>query len=309
MWRQRPAPRPPAADAAVTGAERNRAFKQAVQARRALVLPGAANPLTALVIEDLGFEALYLTGAGVSNFTLGVPDLGLISLAELAEVLCTVRGVVDLPVVVDADTGFGNAVNTYHAVRRLEAAGASAIQIEDQVFPKKCGHFAGKEVVSTAEMVDKVKSALDARIDPNLQIIARTDARSVEGFAAALDRAAAYAAAGADITFVEAVTSVEEIEAVPARLPVPQVINVVFGGNTPEMPQARFAKMGFGIALYANAALQAAVAGMQTVLGELRRSGSLAVVHDRMVSFGERQRLVKKPFYDALEKRFTARGG
>ena len=141
-----------------------------------MLLPGVANAMTARIAEDAGYEALYVTGAGVSNFVLGVPDVGLITQRDVVDAVMAIADVVDLPLIVDADTGFGNAVNTYHTVRRLEAAGASAIQLEDQVFPKKCGHFSGKEIVSTREMADKIRAAVDARRDHNTQIIARTDA-------------------------------------------------------------------------------------------------------------------------------------
>src|ERR671932_773312 len=174
-----------------------------VEARRAAIVPGAANALAARVIEDLGFEAVYVTGAGVTNSFLGVPDLGFISLPELAQHTAAIRDAVELPIIVDADTGFGNALNVRHTIRTLERAGASAVQIEDQVSPKRCGHFSGKEVVPAAEMAAKVKAAVDARHDPDLLVVARTDARAVEGFEAAIERAARYVEAGADVTLVE----------------------------------------------------------------------------------------------------------
>lgn len=286
--------------------ERNRAFKARVQQRRAILLPGVANPLTALIAADLGYEALYLTGAGIANMNHGLPDLGLTTLSDVAHALRAVRMVVDLPLVVDADTGFGNAVNVHHAVRTLEASGANAIQLEDQVFPKKCGHFEGKAVVPTREMVDKIKAAVDARQDANLQIVARTDARAIEGFDAAIARAQAYVEAGADVTFVEAVTTEAEIRALPSRLACPQFINIVYGGKTPPLAFAELDRLGYGFVLYANAALQAAIAATRHVLGELHRHGSLDTVGAALASFGDRQRVVRKEHFDALERRYAS---
>jgi 2-methylisocitrate lyase-like PEP mutase family enzyme len=190
-------------------------------------------------------------------------------------------------------------------VRLFERAGAGALQIEDQIFPKRCGHFAGKEVISAAAMVQKLKAAVDARSSADLLIIARTDARAVEGFDAALDRAAQYREAGADLLFVEAPTSEAELAAIPARLPAPHIANMVFGGKTPELPRERLAALGFAGIIYANAALQAAVAGMSRVLGHLQRTGGLAGVEDRLASFAERQALVDFDTFQALDKRYA----
>lgn len=275
-------------------------FKARTLARRSILLPGVANALAARVAEDIGFEAAYVTGAGVANTELGVPDLGVLNLTDMAETVARIAGCVSIPLVVDADTGYGNAVNCYHAVQRLEAAGAAAIQIEDQVFPKRCGHFEGKEVIPAKEMVGKIHAAVDARRDASTQIIARTDACAVDCFEAAIDRAQAYAEAGADILFVEALTDVEHLRETPRRLPKPHLVNIVFGGKTPEIPASELEGMGHRFILYANAALQAAVAGMQHVLSELHRSGSLSAVRDRIAGFAERQRLVRTDAFDAM---------
>ncbi len=272
-----------------------------------LLVPGVANPLSALIADDIGFEALYVTGAGVSNFALGVPDIGLITPQDLADATSAISAVVDRPLIVDADTGFGNAVNAYHVVRRLEAAGAAAIQLEDQVFPKKCGHFDGKGVVPAAEMVDKIKAAVDARRRSSTLIVARTDARATHGFDEAIARARAFREAGADILFVEALIDQDEVLRAPGLVgDAPQIINIVFGGKTPPLPLETLGAAGYRIALYANAALQSAVMGMQRVLGSLYETGSLAGVDDLLASFGERQRLVRKADYDALEARFAS---
>jgi 2-methylisocitrate lyase-like PEP mutase family enzyme len=271
--------------------------------RRAILAPGAANALFARVVEDLGFECVYVTGAGIANMALGAPDIGLTSVDEIARTVARISDAVTLPLVVDADTGFGNALNTYQTMRTLERAGASAIQIEDQLFPKRCGHFNGKQVVATEEMVAKVKAALDARRNADTLVIARTDAIATDGLDAALDRASAYIEAGADVTFVEAPQTKEDMQRI-AALPVPQVANIVFGGKTPSMPQQELADLSFSLVLYANAALQAALRASTEVLSALKRDGMLEQVADRLASFEERQRAVAKPRWDALEERY-----
>ncbi|HEY0917722.1 isocitrate lyase/PEP mutase family protein [Devosia sp.] len=287
----------------------NKAFRARLEKGGALLLPGAPNALTARVIEDMGFEAVYLTGAGLTNTYLGMPDLGFVGLAEIAQHTATLRDAVDLPIIVDADTGFGNALNVRHAVRTLERAGASAIQLEDQVSPKRCGHFSGKDVVALGEARSRIRAAVDARQDPNLLILARTDARATLGYEAALERAAAFIEDGADITFVEAPESLEEIRGIPVRLQgTPQLINLVVGGRTPILDFAALDSMGFSLVLYANVALQGAVYGMQAALGQLKQTGSVDE-SGPVASFSERQRLVNKPLYDALEKRYADDAG
>jgi len=281
-------------------------LKALVEARRGVLVPGAFNALSAKVIADLGFEAIYVTGAGVTNMWLGMPDLGFVGLAEISEHTARIRDAVDLPLIVDADTGFGNALNVRHTVRTLERAGADCIQLEDQIAPKRCGHFAGKEVIALGEAVDKVKAAVDARIDPDLLILARTDAAATQGFDAAIERAQAYADAGADILFVEAVTTAEEIRALPRRLAKPQLMNIVIGGRTPVVHGDELAGLGYAIVLYANAALQGAVAGMQGALTVLRDQKQLLESSGMVLPFSERQRLVDKAEWDALERRYSS---
>lgn len=274
--------------------------------RRALLVPGAGNALAARVIEELGFEAMYLSGAGLTNQFYGIPDLGFIGLADLVQHTTAIReSVPTLPLIVDADTGFGNALNVRHTVLALERAGADAIQMEDQVSPKKCGHFAGQGVISKSEAVGKVKAFVDSRRSADTLLIARTDARGVEGIEAALDRAAAYAEAGADITFVEAPVGIEELKRI-ATLKVPQVINIVIGGKTAPLPQKELAAMGFGLTLYANAALQGAVRGMMNALSKLRDDGVLPEIPELVATFAERQAMVRKPMYDALDKKYAS---
>ncbi|QIL73770.1 isocitrate lyase/PEP mutase family protein (plasmid) [Diaphorobacter sp. HDW4B] len=280
-------------------------LKQLAQERRGVLVPGAFNALSAKVIEDLGFEAIYVTGAGVTNMWFGMPDQGFMGLSEIADHTARIRDVVNVPLIVDADTGFGNALNVYHTVRTLERAGADCIQLEDQVAPKRCGHFSGKDVISTEEAVSKIKAAVDARRDPDLLIMARTDAAATHGFEAAVERAQRFAEAGADILFVEAVTTAEEIRALPQRLATPQLMNMVIGGKTPIFNSDQLAELGYGIVLYANAALQGAVAGMQKTLAVLRDEKAVQESSGLVATFAERQRLVGKPVWDALEKRYT----
>jgi len=271
----------------------------------ALLLPGVANALAARIVADQGFTAAYVTGAGIANTFLGVPDIGLVTVTELAQHVAAIRAAFPGPLVVDADTGFGNPLNMVRTVELLERAGADALQIEDQVFPKRCGHFAGKEVIPAAEMVAKVKAAVDTRRDRDLLIIARTDAIAPEGFEAAIERAAAYHDAGADVTFVEAPTTMEQIADIRRRLPWPQLANIVLGGRTPELPNEKLKELGYAGVIYANVALQAAVKGMQAALGELRRKGHMGEATGMVADFAERQRLVHKDHYDALERKYV----
>ena len=279
-------------------------LREIISRRQAVLAPGAANALFARIIEDVGFECVYVTGAGIANMALGAPDIGLTTLDDIAGTVSRIADAVSLPLIVDADTGFGNAVNAWRTMKVLERAGASAIQLEDQDFPKRCGHFAGKGVIPLPEMLPKIKAAADARTRDTL-IVARTDALAVEGLDAALERAEAFAEAGADLTFVEAPRDAAQMRRI-AALPVPQVVNIVHGGKTPPLAQAELAQMGFGVVLYANAALQAAVRASVEVLRSLKAGGSLDAVSDRLASFEERQATVAKDKWDALEQRFSA---
>jgi len=280
-------------------------LRDRVNQRRGLLVPGAFNAMSARTIADLGFEAVYLSGAGLTNMYYGLPDLAFINLKDLVEHTSAIRDAVEIPLIVDIDTGFGNAVNVRHTIRALERAGADAVQIEDQVSPKRCGHFSGKDVVSTEDMLSKIKSAVDARQDGDFQIIARTDARAKYGFEAAIERAQKFSEAGADILFVEATESRDEVRALTRLLDKPQLMNIVIGGKTPALDQTELAELGFGIVLYANAALQGAALGMQRSLNQLKMHGRLDEDPNVVVPFNERQRLVNKPFYDALEMKYS----
>ena len=284
-----------------------KALRALAAQRRGVIVPGAFNALSARVIAEAGFEAVYVTGAGVTNMWFGMPDQGFMGLAEIADHTARIRDAVDLPLIVDADTGFGNALNVVHTVRTLERAGADCIQIEDQVSPKRCGHFSGKEVIGIEEAVSKIKAAVDARRDADLMIMARTDACATQGFEAAIERAQRMSEAGADILFVEAVTKADEVRALPKRLDKPQLMNMVIGGRTPILGADELAALGFGFVLYANAALQGALAGMTRVLHVLRDQKRIDEDPQLVTPFAERQRLVGKDDWDALEERYRTR--
>ena len=274
-----------------------------LEGRHATLVPGAPNALFARIIEDLGFEAIYVTGAGIANMQLGAPDIGLTTLNEIVHNVACIAEAVQIPLIVDADTGFGNTQNCYRSIRLLERSGASAIQLEDQVFPKKCGHFSNKAIVPTVEMLNKIKAAVDARLDPELKIIARTDACGISGINEALDRAAAFVEAGADATFVEAPKNLAELKTIPSSIQAPQVANMVFGGLTPEPGREALASMGYSIVLYANAALQAAIQAVDITLSSLRDTGSLAECSDLLASFDKRQAFVQKGKWDEFERK------
>jgi 2-methylisocitrate lyase-like PEP mutase family enzyme len=282
----------------------NRTMRREVVAGAGLLMAGAGNALAARCIEAAGFRSMLVSGAAIANSYLGMPDIGLVSVTELAAHVAAIREAVNIPILADADTGFGNAINVRRTVRLLERAGANAIMLEDQTFPKRCGHFDGKDVIPAAEMVAKLKAAVDAREDPDLMILARTDARAVEGFEAALDRARAYQAAGADFLFIEAPLTKEELLAIPRAVPGIHLCNMVIGGKTPLLPQAELAAAGYAVICYANAALQASMLAMQQVLGHLHARGSIEGVEDKLMMFAERQKLVDAERFKALEQRY-----
>jgi 2-methylisocitrate lyase-like PEP mutase family enzyme len=266
-----------------------------------LLLPGAPNALTARVLEEAGFEAIYVSGAGVSNTFLGAPDLGLLTLSEMVEHVSAIRDAVDLPLVVDADTGFGNAISVQRTVRTLERAGANAIQLEDQVTPKRCGHFDGKAMIATDEMVGKVRAAVDARIDDDLLIVARTDALASFGLEEACDRANRYLDAGADMAFVEAPRNRDELSLIPQKVSGLHLANMVEGGRTPILPLQELATMGYAVVLYANTAMRAAISAMQLVAATLQARGDSLSLSDQIASWDVRQDLVRRHAFEQLE--------
>lgn len=283
----------------------NQTLRNLLKPGAGILLPGAPNALAARIIETAGFPVVYMTGAGVANSYLGMPDMGLISVSEMAAHVAAFRDAVRIPIIADGDTGFGNALNLVRTIKLYERAGASAIQLEDQVFPKRCGHFEGKSVVPKHEMVNKIKAAVDTRSDADFMILARTDARAVEGFDAALDRMAAYKEAGADLLFVEAPQSAEELRRIPLEVPGTHICNIVYGGKTPMLPREELAAMGFAGILYANAAMQSAMLAMQRTMAHLRSVGSLAGAEHDILPFNDRQVFVDYARWTELEKRYA----
>lgn len=283
----------------------NRAMRALLVPGAGHIMPGAGNALAARIIEATGHKLMMVSGAAVANSYLGVPDLGLVSVSELAGHVAAIRDVVNIPMLVDADTGFGNAINARRTVKMLERAGANAIMLEDQTYPKRCGHFEGKSVVPQAEMVSKLKAAVDARVDGDMMILARTDARATEGFEAALDRARAYQEAGADFLFIEAPLTKDELLAIPERVPGIHLCNMVIGGKTPLLPRGELARAGYSVVCYANAALQASMLAMQQVMQHLAQAGSIEGIESKLMMFAQRQQVLDADFYKALEQRYA----
>lgn len=273
---------------------------------QALLLPGVYDALSARLAVTAGFESIYVTGAGLANSRLGVPDIGLTSVDQLADHVAAISDVVEVPLVVDGDTGFGNAVNVTHAVRKLERAGASAIQFEDQIFPKKCGHFSGKAIIPLDEMAGKIQAALDSRRSDDLLIIARTDARAIDGVEAAIERAHRFVEVGADVIFVEAPKSIDELRLFAEQIDAPLVANMVEGGSTPIVPLDELGRLGYSVVLYANAALRSAQRAVSLAYAELKTSGISTNLIDSMATWDERQEAVGKPYYDELEARYAS---
>lgn len=271
------------------------------------MIPGAYDTLTAQLVEQAGFEAVYLTGGGYSRAS-GYPDLGLLTMSENVRFIALTADAVGIPVIADADTGYGNAINVIRTVREYEKTGVAAFHIEDQVSPKKCGHYEGKEVISTAEMVSKIRAAVDTRQDPDLVIIARTDARAVEGLEAALDRVNAYLEAGADVGFVEAPQNIEELQIVARQVRGPALVNVFEGGKTPMVPARELETMGFRLGIYPSQTHRAAIRAAQRVLRTLKEDGDTTRVDSEMATFQEREDAVGTDRWRELEEKYLRFG-
>ena len=269
------------------------------------VAPGAYDGLSARLVEQAGFPAIYASGGAIAR-SGGVPDLGLLSLTAIADRLASMADVVGVPIIADADTGYGNALNAQAAARAFERAGIAAFHLEDQTFPKKCGHYDDKSLVPTKEMVAKLKAVRDALHDTDFVVIARTDAIAVEGFSAALDRAAAYLEAGADVSFVEAPTSEAEIAEIAKRLPGWKLINMFEGGKTPLLPVARLQALGYQLVIIPSDTQRAAIKAMQRVLAAIARDGSAASMRGDMASFAEREAIVDTAAYLARGKEYAS---
>ena len=274
-----------------------------------LLVPGAYDALSARLVERAGFEAVYMTGFGATASLLAMPDVGLLSLPEMVDNAGRMARAVDVPLISDADTGYGNAINVARTVQQFERAGVAAIHLEDQVSPKRCGHMSGKQVIPVDEMVEKVQAAVAARTDPDFVLIARTDARAVDGLDAALDRAGAYLDAGADVLFVEAPETEAEVAEVAEAFPgTPLLFNWVERGRTPMLPLERVAELGFTLVLFPVATLFAATAGMQRYLAELCSSGTPLGALDDAVAFDDFTDLVGLPEIRAFEDRISRPG-
>jgi 2-methylisocitrate lyase-like PEP mutase family enzyme len=268
------------------------------------VAPGAYDGLSARLVEQAGFPAIYASGGAIAR-SAGVPDLGLLSVNAIADRFASMADVTDAPIIADADTGYGNALNAQAAARAFERAGIAAFHLEDQTFPKKCGHYDDKSLVPTMEMAQKLKAVRDALHDAEFVVIARTDAIAVEGFSAALDRAAAYLEAGADVSFVEAPTSETEIAEIAKRLPGWKLINMFEGGKTPLLPVPRLQALGYQLVIIPSDTQRAAIRAMQRVLAAILRDGSAAAMRSDMVSFAEREAVVDTAAYLARGKEYA----
>ena len=263
--------------------------------KRILIAPGVYDALTALLAEQAGFEALYLSGASIAYTRLGRSDIGLVTASELADTLSNIRERVSLPVIVDADTGFGNALNVIRTVKMLERAGASAIQLEDQLAPKRCGHLEGKTLISAREMAGKIRAALDTRKEA--LIVARTDAVAVEGLEPALERAATYLETGADVLFIEALRSVEDMKKAVALFggKVPLLANMVEGGRTPVLPAQELETIGYSIAIFPGGLARCLAFAAQEYFSFLRKEGITASLRGRMLDFDGLNRTIGTP--------------
>lgn len=269
-----------------------------------VVAPGVYDGLSARIAALAGFEAVYVSGGAVARSS-GVPDLGLLTMTEVLGRIREVVDAVDVPVIADADTGYGNALNVRRTVREFDRLGVAALHLEDQVTPKRCGHYEDKQLIPVGEMAGKVRAAVQARGGSDLLLIVRTDAIAAEGFDAAIARGRAYVDAGAEVLFIEAPTSVAEIERVASELGVPLLINMFSGGKTPLMNAAELERLGFKIMIAPSDLQRAAVRAMQETAEELRKSGSTDGLTDRMVTFTERDEIVGLPHYRELESRYA----
>ncbi|GAB3572574.1 isocitrate lyase/PEP mutase family protein [Amycolatopsis endophytica] len=286
-------------------------LRELIAAPGPLVAPGAYDALTARLIEQAGFDVVYMTGFGATASLIGRPDVGLLTGTEMIDNARRIVSAVDVPVIADADTGYGNALNVVRTVRAYEQAGVAGVHLEDQVSPKKCGHLSGKAVIPREEMVGKLEAAVAARRDPDFVLIARTDAAAVHGLDDAIERARAYAGAGADVLFVEAPTSEEDIATVASALSgvAPLVFNWAEGGRTPPLSLDRIGELGFSVVVYPIGALLAATAGVRALLETVRRDGTPAAALPGLPSFGEFTDLIGLPEITTLERRFSGESG
>jgi len=279
-------------------------YRQLIERPEIAVMVGAYDALSARLVQKSGFDLTFVHDFGVSAGLLGMPDMGLVTLTEMTTAIANVVKAVDIPVVADAGCGFGNPLNTYRSVREYEAAGAAGVNLEDQVYPKRCGHLAGKQVTTPEEMLDKIQAALDARRDPDFVITARVDSLAVHGLDDAIRRANLYARAGADLIFVEAPTSVEEVQRIIDSVEAPSWINLVEGGRTPLIPIPQLQEMGAAVVDYGPLVLYAAAAGITRALEVLKRDGTTEAHLGELMTFSELNQLNRIDEYRAMEARY-----
>lgn len=274
---------------------------------RTILVPGAYDALSAKILKQVGFKVLYMTGSGVTASLTGMPDVGILTMMEMVNQARNIVNAIDLPLICDADNGYGNPINVIRTVREYERAGVAGIHIEDQVAPKKCGHFEGKQIIPAEEMVKKIEAALYAREDNDFLLIARTDARSVKGLDEALRRARLYAEAGADMIFVESPQSIEELKTISNELSdLPLLVNMIEGGKTPTLSFEELQEMGFRIVLYPTSSIRAVAKTLQELAGHLYKYKDTKDFEDRLVTFQGRNQITGLAYIEELEKRFVA---
>jgi len=277
---------------------------------RTLLIPGAYDAFSAKILKQAGFEVIYMTGSGVTASLTGMPDVGLLTMTEMVNQARNIVNTADMPLICDADTGYGNPINAIRTVKEYERAGVAGIHLEDQVAPKKCGHFEGKQVIPAEEMVKKIEAAIFARRDADFLFIARTDARSVYGLEEALERARLYVEAGADMIFVESPQSAEELETISEKLSdIPLLVNMVEGGKTPILPFDELKAMGFKIVLYPTCGIRAVAKTLQELADHLFAYKDTLKFEKRLVSFEGRNRITGLAYIKELEERFGYKKG
>ena len=281
-------------------------LKELLRRDKLLVAPGCFDGLSARLVEEAGFEAAYLSGGAVAR-SMGIPDIGLVTMSEVIERAAQVVSAVTIPVIADADTGYGNAINLVRTVREYERVGVAAIHIEDQITPKRCGHLDGKEVISRSEMEKKLEAAIATRTDPDFCLIARTDARGVNGLDDAIERGRAFKRLGVDAIFLEAPQSEAELERIPREIEgIPLLVNVFKGGKTPMLPMDRLERMGYRIAIYPSETQRAAIYAMQTTLSVLKKEGTTESIDGALTTFKDRDKIVGLDDWQGLERQYLA---
>jgi 2-methylisocitrate lyase-like PEP mutase family enzyme len=279
-------------------------LKKMIETGKTYLIPGAYDGLSCRIIQNMGAEIIYATGGGIARST-GIPDMGLISPKEVADRLAQMVDAVDLPIIGDMDTGFGNALNATHALRAYEHVGLAGFHIEDQVFPKRCGHYEGKAVVPAEELVGKIKALKDAATDPDMVVIARTDAVAVEGLDKALERMHKYMEAGADVAFIEAPRDMAQIERLAKELPYPKLLNMFWGGKTPVVPKDKLQELGFNLVIVPGDLQRAAIYAMQEAAKAILKDGHTESLAATMATFEDREAAVNTAHYMEMDERYA----